>query len=655
MAAADQTSSAVGGGAPAGRHLILGTAGHIDHGKTSLIKALTGTDTDRLPEEQRRGMTIELGFAGLELEDTQFGVVDVPGHERFVRTMVAGATGMDLALIVVAADDSVMPQTIEHVEILHLLGVKHAVVAVTKIDTVDAEMVELVVEEVRELLADTPLAECAIVPVSSVTGVGLDEVRAALLEAARVVEPGQASGPFLLSVDRVFTVQGRGTVVTGSVLRGQVAVGDSLELWPGGERCRVRDLQAHSLQQRDVARGQRAAINLSGIDRERVERGSELATAGFLRETRMLDVRVHCLSSHHKPLKPTSIVRLGIGTSEVPVRLVLLEGETLLPGASCYAQIRCGVPLIAIYGQRFILRDENAARTLGGGVVLRPQARRRRRSIEAEREALTRLDTGSATERVEEVLRYAGFARPTDLHICVQAGVEPEALPELLRELEAQRRWIKIKGTGVYVVPTAVDELRDRLAARLERYHRQQPDTPGRHEDAVLGWLERLTDRTLARPLLERFLKEGIFKHLGTFICLSQFAPELSSADEKHLAAMVEEIRTGRFQPGTLRTLASAKGLERKRVEKLATLAVALGELVKIDNDIYLHAACAEELRTRVAELVAEHGGVTVSQVREGLDSSRKYVVPIVEYLDRIGFTKRVGDQRVLTEETSGK
>ena len=263
------------------------------------------------------------------------------------------------------------------------------------------------------------------------------------------------------------------------------------------------------------------------------------------------------------------------------------------------------------------------------------------------------MDTGSATERVEEVLRFAGFAQPTDLHLCAQAGVEPAAIPELLAELEKQKRWVKIKGTSVRVVPAAVDELRDRLATRLERYHRQQPDTPGRHEDAVLGWLERLTERTLARPLLERFLKEGVFKRLGAFICLAQFAPELSPADEKHLAVLVGEIRKGRFQPGSLPSLASAQGIERKRIEKLATLAVALGELVKIDNDIYLHATCAEELRAKVAELVAEHGGATVSQIREALDSSRKYVVPIVEYLDRIGFTKRQGDQRVLAEETA--
>ncbi|HNQ23258.1 MAG TPA: selenocysteine-specific translation elongation factor [Phycisphaerae bacterium] len=632
------------------RHLILGTAGHIDHGKTSLVKALTGTNTDRLPEEQRRGMTIELGFAELPLGDLHFGVVDVPGHERFVRTMVSGATGIDLAMVVVAADDSVMPQTIEHVEILHLLGVRHGVVALTKIDVVDADMVELVAEEVRELLAGTPLAGSPICPVSSITGAGLEELKQALARVGQTVAASRTTGPFRLSVDRVFTVAGRGTVVTGSALQGRVQVGDALELWPGGEQCRVRNLQSHGVQQGALTRGQRAAINISGVEREHVERGSELATLGFLRETRMLDVRVHCLASQHKPVKASSTVRLGMGTTETPVRLVLLPGEPLAPGGTAYAQIRSGVPLTAAYGQRFILRDENAVRTIGGGVVLRPVARRRRQSVQAEEEALRRLDTGDDCDRVEEVLRFAGFARPTDLHICAQAGVDPDVLPGVVEQLKTAKRWVPVADSGVFVVPGAIEDLRARLVARLERYHRQYPDTPGRNEDAVLGWLERLTDRAVAKPLLKRFLDDGTLRRIGSFLCLARFAPQLAPADERYLHAMVEEIRGGRFQPPALTALSFAAQVDRKRVEKLATLAVALGQLVKIDATIYLHADVERELRQRVAQLVAERGPVSVSEVREALDSSRKFMVPILEYLDRVGFTRRVGDQRVLAE-----
>ncbi len=358
---------------------ILGTAGHIDHGKTSLVRALTGVDTDRLPEEQHRGMTIELGFADLTVEEMRFGIVDVPGHERFVKTMVAGATGIDMALLVVAADDSVMPQTIEHVEILNLLGVRRGVVAITKIDLVDPEMVELVADEVTELLASTPLAEAPIRLVSSTTGVGVEALKETLHDVAQGIEPASSQWPFRMTVDRVFTVQGRGTVVTGSALRGSVSAGDTLEVWPGGRTCRVRDLQTHGVHRDSLMRRQRVAINVSGIDRASVPRGSELATPGYLTASHLVDVRLECLSSSPRPLKSTSTVRLGVGTAEVPVRVVLLGRSMLEPGQSGYAQLRSGQPLTTTYGQRFILRDETAVRTIGGGIVLRPVAGRKRR------------------------------------------------------------------------------------------------------------------------------------------------------------------------------------------------------------------------------------------------------------------------------------
>lgn len=647
------------------RHYILGTAGHIDHGKTALVRALTGIDTDRLPEERRRGMTIELGFAELTIGGppapsdgashptgrAHFGIVDVPGHERFVRTMVAGATGVDLALIVIAADDSVMPQTVEHVEVLHLLGVRRAVVAVTKIDIVDTEMVELVVEEARELLAGTPLADSPIRPVSSVTGDGLDELRQAILAQSAGIETAPAQNPFRMAVDRVFTVQGRGTVVTGSALRGTVAAGQELEVWPAGETCRVRDLQAHGIHYDALARGQRAAINISGIDRHRITRGSELATPGYLRSWRIVDVRLHCLSSYGRALKSTTKVRLGIGTTEVPVRVVFFDRAVLEAGGVAYAQLRSGEPITAVYGQRYILRNESATRTIGGGVVLRPLARRKRRDRDTALDTLGRLDTGEATERVEEVLRAAGFAKPADLQLCAQAGVELDDVPSIYQQLEAEHRWVPVPGSDVYAVPAALDDLARRLTGWLERYHQKHREAPGRNVDTVLGWLDRMTGKALARPLFDSFAQRKIVKLLGQFVCLPEFAPELTAGDERLLAAMLEEIRAGRFQPPSLDGLKVASKADRRRLERLATLAVATGELVKIEAKMYLHVDTERELRTRVAALIAEHGAVTVAEVREGVGSTRKYVVPFLEYLDRVGFTKRVEDRRVLADQ----
>jgi len=633
------------------RHYILGTAGHIDHGKTSLVQALTGTDTDRLPEERRRGMTIELGFAALDVGNVHFGIVDVPGHERFVRTMVAGATGIDIALIVVAADDSVMPQTVEHVEVLQLLGVHRGVVAVTKIDMVDADMVELVSDDIRRLLSGTPLETAPLCPVSSTTGAGIEELKQAIHTVSQGVESRTAKSPFRMAVDRVFTVQGRGTVVTGSVLRGEVSEGDTLDVWPADTTCRVRGLQSHGLSSQSLVKGQRAAINISGIDRDLLQRGSELATPGYLEPSRMLDARLHFLSSSARPIRSSTVVRLEIGTTEIPVRVVLLGAASLAPGASAYGQLRSADPLTATHGQRFILRDENATRTIGGGVVLRPVTRRRRRDPEAELASLQRLDTADAADRVEEVLHAAGFVTPTHLQLCARAGVDLADLPGVLEELRGQRRWVPIAGTDVYAVPAAVDDLSGRLVGWLERYHRAHPELPGRTADSALGWLERVTSRSIARPLLDSFLDKGILKGLGRFICLPVFAPSLSAMDEKVMAEMIDAFRNGSFQPPSLEESAATLATDRKRRERLATLATALGELVQIAPKIYLHADVERQLREKVAELVARQERVTVADVRETLDSSRKYVVPFLEYLDRVGFTKRIGDHRVLAEQ----
>ncbi len=632
------------------QHFILGTAGHIDHGKTSLVKALTGIDADRLPEEKRRGMTIELGFAELSIGDVQFGVVDVPGHERFIKTMVAGATGIDVALLVVAADDSVMPQTREHVEILHLLGIKQCVIAVTKIDTVDPDMVDMVIDEINELLDGSPIADSPICPVSSITGDGIDALRQTLVQVARRSHQENHPSPFRMCMDRVFTVPGRGTVVTGSIIRGQVSAGDELEVWPGGNTCRVRSLQAHGSSCEALARGRRAAINLSGIDKDALQRGSELATPGYLEPIHVADVKLTYLSSNPKSLKSTQTVRMGMGTAEFPVRVVLFEDKQLSPGEACFAQLRSGQPFVAAHGQRFILRDESAIRTIGGGIILRMSARRRRTSVEDTISALTALETGQDADRIAEVLREYRFTRPTDLHVCARTGVALSQINDSYEQLQADDRLLPIPGTKVQATPGAIDDLCKRLSRWLTRYHQRHADEPGRATDAVIGWLGRLSSPSLAKPLYDLFVKHKAIKPFGRFTCLPEFAPSLSKADEQHLMDMIDEMQRGGFQPPALDALAIAKKVDRKRVEKLATLAVAMGNLMKVEAKMYLHADSEQKLRETVSQLIHTHESVTIAQVREALDSSRKFVVPFMEYLDRVGFTKRQGDGRMLVD-----
>ncbi len=635
--------------ASATRHFILGTAGHIDHGKTSLVRALTGTDTDRLPEERRRGMTIELGFAAMTIGDTQFGVVDVPGHERFVRTMVAGATGIDIAVLVVAADDSVMPQTVEHVEILNLLGVQRAVVALTKIDMVDQSMVELVSEELRELLAPTLLSGAPVCPVSSLTGKGLEKLKEAILRISQDIPVAAPAPPFRMAVDRAFVVQGRGTVVTGSVLRGAVTSGVTLEVWPGGKTCRVRDLQSHGTANMQLIRGQRAALNLSGVEHDDVERGVELATPGYLQPSKLLDVHIRCLATGRRTIRSSSRVRLEMGTREVPVRVVLYESAQLNSGESSYAQLRCGEFLTAAYGQRFILRDDSATRTLGGGVVLRPIGIRKRRSEQSDVDSLRRLESGDAPQRVLEVLRAAGFAHSSNLQLCAQSGVELEQLPAVFEILRKEAKWAPVPGTDVFVVPATLNDLAARMVSWLERHHRLHSDSPGRPIETVIGWLERVTKtRVLARPLLEYFQSKKLLKLFGRFVCLPAFAPAISTADEKLLSALIAQVQAGRFQPPTPTEFAETNAVDRKRMQRLLTLAVAQGDLISVDASIYLHSERESEMRGIVAAMIRKDGGVTVAQIREALQSSRKFVVPFVEYLDRVGFTKRSGDLRTL-------
>jgi len=411
------------------RHLILGTAGHIDHGKTLLVKALTGINTDRLPEEQRRGMTIDLGFADLTVGLFHFGIVDVPGHERFVRNMVAGATGMDLALLVVAGDDSVMPQTIEHIEVLQLVGIRHAVVAVTKADLVDDALLQMVIEEIGELLDGTALAGAPIVPVSSITSRGLDDLKQRLAEVAAVVPERSTAGPFRLAIDRVFTVQGRGTVVTGSVIQGAVHSGETLQLWPGGDTCRVRDMQTHGHISEALHLGQRAALNLSGVDRATIERGHELTTVGYLSPSRRVDAFLHVLSSAKREVKPFARLRICMGTRELAARVVPLDGRPIAAGATVWVQLRCREPMFATFGQRFIARNENGTRTVGGGVIVRPHAGRWAKDHQVERGALETIMSGSPVDRLRQVVSECGFESPAPLTLAARTGFRPDVKP----------------------------------------------------------------------------------------------------------------------------------------------------------------------------------------------------------------------------------
>lgn len=632
------------------RHLILGTAGHIDHGKTSLIKALTGTDTDRLPEEKRRGVTIELGFAELALGEVVFGVVDVPGHERFVRTMVSGATGIDVALLVVAADDSVMPQTVEHVEILALLGVKRGVVAITKTDLADPDLVELVQEDVAQLLLDNDLPDWPMVGVSSTTGAGLDELRGVLKQAGADVTDADETGVFRLAIDRVFTVAGRGTVITGSVLQGKVSPGDTLELLPKELAVRVRDVQTHGHEASAVQTGQRAALNLIGVDRAAIAPGDELATPGYLAPAQIVDVRVRFVRSLSREVKPLSRVRFAVGTTEAVGRIVPYGDSFGRPGTESSAQLRLSKPIAVEFGQRFILRHENASRTIGGGTVLRFGTRRARRLFTANPTGLEAMQSDDVPRRLEEVLRLSGFARPSDLALSAATGIPIDEIAGRLRELEQAGRLVPVAGCPVPVSTATLDDLLARAVRWLERFHKSNSEEPGCLTDRFIGWLERKSQKGVGRSLFDRLVAAKCVKVLGKYACLKEFAPAMSKQDERIMAEMLREFEQAAFQPPAPRQLQVAASCDAKRIERLLKIAVAHGALVGIDANIHLAASVEVKLRDTIREMIATGEDVTVSNLRERLGTSRKYMVPILEHLDRIGFTRRSGELRVLAD-----
>jgi selenocysteine-specific elongation factor len=630
------------------RNLILGTAGHIDHGKTALVKALTGTDCDRLPEEKARGITIDIGFARLDLGKYRLGIVDCPGHERFIKNMLAGATGIDLALLIVAADDSVMPQTREHLEILRLLGLKHGVIALTKSDLVDDTTRELVMLDIRELVRDSFLADAPIVPTSVVTGQGIDELKKAIaVECAKVVER-QESDWFRMAIDRSFVVQGHGTVVTGSVTSGRVKVGDELEWLPRRELVRVRSLHNHDRPADEVHRGQRAAINLAGVANEHVARGQELATPGYLSPSRVITVRLNTLPGNRRAIKHRVQVRLHVGTAEAMATVSLLDCDHVDPGQWALAQLFLNDPVTAVWGQPFVLRDSSAEHTLSGGQVLQPVAGKiRRRHIEV-LERVEKLWSDSATVRAEMVAWFGGFAGATAADFVRGAGVSPGQVAGLLQELQASGKIVEIAAGQRKLMLHAdrVAEIEGRLLEVLGKLHQQFPLLTMHDRPSVLSNLSYVGDDAILQGITERLLRTKKLVGDARRIARADFRPKLSANQLKLKDQIVEATRAAGFQPPDPAGFAAKAGGNAASLKDIYEVAIAEGLLVRVSNDIYLHVDVAADMRAKLKEKLAGGAGATVAEIRDLLGTTRKYAIPLCEYLDRAGVTRREGDLR---------
>jgi len=635
------------------QHLLLATAGHIDHGKTALVKALTGVETDRLPDEKRRQITIDLGFAPLELPRYQIGIVDVPGHERFVRNMLAGATGVDLALLVVAADDSVKPQTREHLEILEYLNLASGVIAITKCDLAEADWIDLVEAEIRELVVGTRLELAPIVRVSAQTGQGVEQLCDVLaLAADRAIErqTSTAEVPFRMAIDRAFTISGHGTVVTGSVASGQVCVGDELELQPQGVRVRIRGLQSHDTAVQEVGRGQRAAINLSGIHYDEITRGQCLAQSGALRPSRILSVSLRASEQISRPIKHRTRVRLHVGTSETLGTLSLLGRGAVEPGEESFAQLFLSEDVAVAWGQPYVIRAVSPLETLGGGRILDVAATKIRRLTDTISDQLSSLESNDPLQRAAAGAFFADCREWQPADLFVLAGVEePQRVVGQLIEEKVLRRLTLDKGKSHFLHSEVFRGLGERIEKFLGQEHRRTP-LKATVERSRLKKYSRGVSEDLWNACLAAMQEAGRIVAPSRGLALANWSPELSQREQDLLAQIVEAHRVAKIQPPSAEQMAKDFDERLEIIASLLPVAIEQGLLVRINGEMLLHRDAEQQARDLLVERMRDGLQLSLSEIRELLGTSRKFAVPYCEYLDAVGFTQRVGNQRILVK-----
>jgi len=629
------------------KHVIIGTAGHVDHGKTTLIKALTGTDTDRLREEQERGMTIDLGFAALRLPDgTTAGIVDVPGHERFVKNMLAGAAGVDVALLVVAADEGVMPQTREHLDILQLLDVSAGVVALTKADTVEPDWIGVVEEDLRGHLSGTFLATAPIVPVDSISGRGIERLVRELHAAVSRARRREESGAFRLPVDRVFTRPGFGVVVTGTLVAGSLRVGDPVEASPAGIRGRVRGLQSHGRPVETAVAGMRTAANLAGMEPEDLGRGQVLAPPGVLSASRTADLVVRLLPSAARALRNRTRVRLHVGAAEVIGRITVIGAAEVAPGGRGYLHIRTETPFACARGDPYVLRSYSPMATIGGGRVLDPHPRRSRPGDPSILRALEALETGTPDSVLDAWLRPLplGASRKDAAQAAGLSAAEAEAA---LTDLEKRGDAVALPG-GRIIHREALLATTARLQGTLEAFHQANAMKPGMPREELRGVLGREADPRAFASLLQRLQRDGVLVADSTMVRAATFTVQLNPRQKALLDRIHACFRQAGFAPPTVEEAAATVGAPPEAVASLLQVAADRGEFVRVGEGVYYPAQTLEDAMRRVREEIERSGSITAAAFRDATGTSRKYAVPLLEYLDSIGFTVRRGDARVL-------
>ncbi len=628
------------------KRLIVGTAGHIDHGKTTLVKALTGVDTDRLKEEKQRGISIELGFAPFLLPSgSKAAIVDVPGHERFIRHMLAGAFGIDMVVLVVAADEGIMPQTREHLDIIELLGVKEGVVAITKKDLVDEEWLLLMEEEIKEGLIGTPLENSPILAVSAVSGEGIKELLEEIEKMAARVEEKPMQGQARLPIDRVFTMAGFGTVVTGTLWSGQIKTGESLELMPWQRPVKVRSLQVHGERVTEALAGQRVAVNLQGIEVAEIKRGYLLSATGYLSPSYRVDTRLRLLPSSKRTLRNWNRVRFHLGTEEALGRVVLLDRDELPPGQESYAQIVMEKPIVCQKGDPFVIRYYSPVTTIGGGIIIDPVAPKQKRFREEVLEQLVLKEEGSPYDQILQELEEAemGF---TVADLARKTGYGEEQVKEELELLILDEKAGDLKN-GEYMSSQSLKKVREKIARHLQEYHRRYPLREGYpREEMRSRFFKNINNRSF-NALIKYLEDSGEINNRSNQLQLSDFLPEPGEKEQRALEKIQRMMEGEPFAPPSIEELQTESGLSAEDFAEVLSYLYNQGTLIKLSGDTVFMAQALEEGKEILGKHFEQEKELSLGTARDLFGTSRRYTLPLLEHYDRVRFTRRVGDIRV--------
>ncbi|MEN6638212.1 MAG: selenocysteine-specific translation elongation factor [Smithella sp.] len=635
------------------QHFVLGTAGHVDHGKTSLIKALTGTDTDRLKEEKERGITIELGFASLALPcGHTLGIVDVPGHEKFIKHMVAGAAGIDLVLMVIAADEGIMPQTKEHLQICSLLGITTGLVALTKIDLVEKEWLELVRSEITDYLQGTFLAEAPIVPVSAVKETGIPELLAETDKIVSRLQEKNDDGIFRLPVDRIFTMKGFGTVVTGTLISDKIKVGEDVQILPENISTRIRGIQVHNQPTEEAFSGQRTALNLQGIDKATLARGNVLVRPQTLRPTKRLDVFFEYLASNTRKLKNRSLVRLHTGTTEIMTRIVLLNADELSPGEKSFAQLILADEDVVVAGDHFVLRSYSPVTTIGGGRILDPLPGKHKRKNKKILDDLQILQSGALPEKISVLLERAGFNGINVRSLAFRLGIHVKKIREALEKLFSNRQAILLSGDDTTALSSHLyAQLEDLLMKSLADYHQNNPLKEGISKEELKAALAGTVSAKLFNMVLASLGKRNLIASDKDNVRLASHLVQLAGEEDTLRRSIASTYTQAGLTPPSLADVLNGFKDQKAKAQSIVKLMIKDGELIKINEDLCFTGEALTRLREEYKAQLVRDGQATPATFKDLTGLSRKYIIPLMEYFDTSKLTVRVGDHRILREK----